>query len=171
MKKRKRQCWIYLLVAIIFVSCFYGRFDIEAGFVPNCAYADNSSEESLEEELESEVDEQLSNLDFSSIENILAGLSDSTKELFSGSSFVEKLRAVISGEYVDSSESFFSSVLALFWGGLQDFLPIIASIIAISSLGGMIGNLKPTSNGKSIGNIVHFVTYGVIIIFLGHIFI
>ncbi len=167
MKKRKRQCWIYLLVAIIFVSCFYGRFDIEAGFVPNCAYADNSSEESLEEELESEVDEQLSNLDFSSIENILAGLSDSTKELFSGSSFVEKLRAVISGEYVDSSESFFSSVLALFWGGLQDFLPIIASIIAISILGGMIGNLKPTSNGKSIGNIVHFVTYGVIIIFLG----
>lgn len=167
MKKRKRQCWIYLLVAIIFVSCFYGRFDIEAGFVPNCAYADNSSEESLEEELESEVDEQLSNLDFGSIENILASLSDSTKELFSGSSFVEKLRAVISGEYVDSSESFFSSVLALFWGGLQDFLPIIASIIAISILGGMIGNLKPTSNGKSIGNIVHFVTYGVIIIFLG----
>ena len=46
-------------------------------------------------------------------------------------------------------------------------MPIIASIISISILGGMVSNLKPMTNGKSIGNIIHFVTYGIVIIFLG----
>lgn len=166
MKKIKKKKWAYLAVFLIFVSCFFGRFDIESGFVPNVAYAE-SEEESLQEELETEIDEQLSNLDFSEIENIIANLSTSAKQLFASNSFSDKLNAVISGDYVDSSQNFFSAVTTIFWDGLKNFLPVIASIIAISILGGMIANLKPTSSGKSIGNIVHFVTYGMVIIFLG----
>ena len=33
----------------------------------------------------------------------------------------------------------------------------------------MIGALRPTTNAKSIGNIVHFVTYGLVVVFLGAI--
>ncbi len=168
MKKKKRKKWAITLIIIIFIACFYAKFDIQQGFVPNFAYADNSEEEeSLEEALEEEVDKQLSNLDFETVESILTNLSVNAKQLFASESFTEKVTAIISGEYVENSESFFSAVMSIFWSGLKDFLPIIASIIAISILGGMIGNLKPTNNGKSIGNIVHFVTYGVIIVFLG----
>lgn len=167
MKKRGKK-WAIVLIIIIFVACFYGKFDVQLGFIPNYVYADNNEEEeSLEEALEEEVDKQLSNLDFDTIESILTNLSANAKQLFASESFVEKVTSVISGEYAENSESFFSAIMSFFWSGLKDFLPIIASIIAISILGGMIGNLKPTNNGKSIGNIVHFVTYGVIIVFLG----
>ncbi len=163
----KKKWWSLAVVALIFVSCFFGRFDIENGFVPNYAYADNAEEESLEQQLNEEIDKQLSNLDFSEIESIIDNLSNGTKELFASNGFVEKLNIIISGEYADTSQSFFSSIMSIFWDGLKDFLPIVASIIAISILGGMIANLKPNTNGKSVGNIVHFVTYGVVIIFLG----
>ena len=167
MKKRGKK-WAIVLIIIIFVACFYGKFDVQLGFIPNYVYADNNEEEeSLEEALEEEVDKQLSNLDFDTIESILTNLTVNAKQLFASESFVEKVTSVISGEYAENSESFFSAIMSFFWSGLKDFLPIIASIIAISILGGMIGNLKPTNNGKSIGNIVHFVTYGVIIVFLG----
>ena len=168
MKKVKRKKkWAIVLIVGIFISCFYGKLDIQHGFVANVAYADNSEEESIEQDLEDEIESQISNLDFEVVESVISNMSASARELFASNSFVDKLNLVISGEYADGSENFFSAVVSIFWSGLKDYLPIIASIVAISILGGMISNLKPTTNGKSIGNIVHFVTYGVIIIFLG----
>lgn len=157
------------ILAILFIvfACFFGHFDIEKGFVltPQMAFA--ATESSLEEEIENEVDKQLSNLDFTSLDNIVSGLTENAKQIFASTSFLEKLKLVLSGKYADSSQSFLSCVLEFFWSGLKGCLPIIGSVIAISILGGMISNLKPNSSGKSIGNIVHFVTFGVVVVFLG----
>ncbi len=168
-EKRKgffRRICPYIVVLFIFVSCFYGRFDITKGFMPNVAYA-QSSEDELEQQLQDEVEEQLENLDFSDLEKVIANLSVNAKDLFASDSFVDKLKMVITGRYVENSQNFFSAVMSIFWEGLKGFLPIIAGIISISILSGMVANLKPVTNGKSIGNIVHFVTYGVVILFLG----
>ena len=170
--KTKKKLGAIFAILFIFLSSFYGRFDIANGFRLNSdavAYADSGgqSEEDLKAELEEEIDKQLSNLDFAEVETIIDNMSEQTKKLFASNSFYEKLNLVISGEYADSSQSFFSAVASIFWQGLKGFLPIIASIIAIAILGGMMSNLKPVSNGRPIGNIVHFVTYGVVIIFLG----
>ena len=153
----------------MFLSCFYGKIDIANGFkfYPDIACAEDESEKELEKQLGDEIDKQLSNLDFQEIENVVAKLTETSKELFDSNSFVDKLRCVMSGEYIEDSQSFFSAVLSIFWEGLKDYMPIIASIISISILGGMVSNLKPITNGKSIGNIIHFVTYGIVIIFLG----
>ncbi|MBP3431741.1 MAG: stage III sporulation protein AE [Clostridia bacterium] len=156
------------MIGVIFFSCFYGRLDVACGFVPNVASASMSEEEeTLQQELEEEVDKQLGNLDFSGIEAVVEKLSTSAKEIFSARSFLDKLQLVISGEYADNSENFLNTILSVFFSGMKGYLPIIASIVAVSILGGMIANLKPATNGKSIGNIVHFVTYGVVIVFLG----
>ena len=45
-------------------------------------------------------------------------------------------------------------------------MPLIATIVAVSILGGMIQNLKPNLGKKSIGSVIHFVTYGVVIILI-----
>lgn len=161
-KKRK----ILLIVFLIFVSCFFGRFDIGRGFVSNAAFAESAQSE-FETELKDQVDNQLDNLDFSQVETTLTNLSIEAKKLFSANSFKDKLVCVLNGSYTENSTSFFSAVMSIFWNGLGDYLPIMASIIAISILGGMIENLRPMTNGKSIGNIVHFVTYGMVLIFLG----
>lgn len=167
-KSLRRRIFPFLIIGFIFISCFYGSFDITKGFVPypQVAYADTATSQ-LEKDLEEEVGNQISNLDFTSLEDIVAKLSTSAKNLFSSSSFVDKVKLVISGNYAENSQNFFSSVLSIFWEGLKGYLPIIASIIAISILGGMVANLKPATNGKSIGNVVHFVTYGMVVVFLG----
>lgn len=172
-KSRRRKLYPIFIVLLIFVSCFYGRFDVVTGFERNngIAYATSSEEaestEELEEMLQEEINKQIGNLDFSGIEDVISKLSTDAKNLFNSNSFVEKVSYVISGEYAENSENFFSAILSIFWQGLKDYLPIIGSIISISILGGMISNLKPNTNGKSVGNIIHFVTYGVVIIFLG----
>lgn len=166
-KKSQRRLIVILGCLFIFVSCFFGHFDLEKGFVSNSQIVFASTESSLEEDIEKEVDKQISNLDFSSLDDIVGSLSENAKQIFQSSSFLEKLKIVLSGEYADSSQSFLECVLSLFWAGLKNCLPIIGSIIAISILGGMISNLKPNASGKSIGNIIHFVTFGVVIVFLG----
>jgi len=168
----KKRIGALLVILFVFASSFYGRFDFANGFEffsIEAVYAESNTDESddLQEQLQTEIDEQLSNLDFDQIESVVTSLSLEAKKLFASNSFFEKLTEVISGEYADSSQSFFSAVLSIFWEGLKSYLPIIASIIAIAILSGMVGNLKAASNGKSIDNIIHFVTYGVVIIFLG----
>ncbi len=164
MKKFCKKFFPFICILFIFITCFYGRFDICKGFALNIAYADSG--ESLESELEDEVENQLENLDFSDLEKVIENLSTSAKNIFAANTFAEKLKLVVSGEYADSSSSFMSAIMSVFWQSLKSVLPLIASIISISILGGMVANLKPVTNGKSIGNIVHFVTYGVVIIFL-----
>lgn len=168
-KSKRGRFYAILAIAFVFLSCFYGKIDIANGFkfYPDIVCAEDESEKDLENQLEDEIDKQLSNLDFQEIENVVAKLTETSKKLFASSSFVDKLRCVMSGEYIEDSQSFFSAVLGIFWEGLKDYMPIIASIISISILGGMVSNLKPITNGKSIGNIIHFVTYGIVIIFLG----
>ncbi len=168
-KSKRGRFYAILAIAFVFLSCFYGKIDIANGFkfYPDIACAEDESEKELEKQLGDEIDKQLSNLDFQEIENVVAKLTETSKELFDSNSFVDKLKCVMSGEYIEDSQSFFSAVLSIFWEGLKDYMPIIASIISISILGGMVSNLKPMTNGKSIGNIIHFVTYGIVIIFLG----
>lgn len=168
-KSKRGRFYAILAIAFVFLSCFYGKIDIANGFkfYPDIACAEDESEKELEKQLGDEIDKQLSNLDFQEIENVVAKLTETSKELFDSNSFVDKLRCIMSGEYIEDSQSFFSAVLSIFWEGLKDYMPIIASIISISILGGMVSSLKPMTNGKSIGNIIHFVTYGIVIIFLG----
>ena len=162
---RRRKGGALLVVFIIFIASFFGSFTID-GYVLNTPYVVAESEEqSLEEEIQVEVDEQLGELDFTDLETYILSLENSVKDMFSGG-FVAKVESLINGDYI-TGDSFLTSVLSLLWDGLLGFLPIIASIIAVSILGGMVGNLKPSTGGKSIGNVVHFVTYGVVIVFLG----
>lgn len=164
-KKLRKKRGVFIIVFIIFIASFFGSFTID-GYVLNTPFVmAESEEESLEEELEIEIGEQLDDLDFSDLETYIDSLESSVKDMFSGS-FVGKVESLINGEYI-TGDSFLSSVFSLLWDGLLDFLPIIASIIAVSILGGMVGNLKPNTGGKSIGNIIHFVTYGIVIVFLG----
>ena len=170
MKKRdkkllRKKRGVFIIVFIVFISSFFGSYTID-GYIINTPYVlAESDKESVEEELEIETEKQLDDLDFSDLETYIDSLESSVKDMFSGS-FVGKVESLINGEYIEG-DSFLSSVFSLLWDGLLDFLPIIASIIAISILGGMVGNLKPNTGGKSIGNIIHFVTYGIVIVFLG----
>lgn len=167
-KRGKKNRFVFLIVFFIFVSCFFGRFDIVFGFERNVAFAETTQTKSeIEKDLEKEVSSQLSHLDFSEVESVLSSLSIEAKSLFSADSFKGKINYIISGKYAENSSGFFSSVIGIFWKDLKNYLPIIATIISVAILGGMVSALRPVTGGKSIGNIVHFVTYGIVLVFLG----
>ncbi len=130
---------------------------------PSFALSASSEEESLEEELDQAIDDQLGDLDFSELEDILNG-SEGGSELFGGMSFFDKLVSIINGDFASDSSSVWEAILNLIFDGVLTFLPVIATIIAVSILGGMMQNLKPSFGKKSVGSIIHFVTYGVVII-------
>ena len=125
-------------------------------------YADTSEEE-LVEEIEDNVNSQLEDLDLSGLESILNNLTDKQGEMFGAESFISKLQSILNGEFTDNAGSIWEAILSLIFDELLNFLPLIATIIAIAILSGMIGDLRG-NNSKSIADITHFVCYGVIII-------
>ena len=132
-------------------------------------FATNSEEietdEDYSEELEEEINNQLENLDFSSLEDILNSFTNGQINIFGGSSFIEKLQKLITGEF-DDNQNLWSSIISIFFDNLLGLLPIISLIIAISLIGSMLQGLKPNNNGKSISNVIHFVTYGIIVVLI-----
>lgn len=151
---KKRIFCILILFLTLFIS-----FPAENKTIIVTAAAD----EELSQELEQTTNDQLDDLDFGDLDEILQDTQQAA-ELFGGKSFLEKLAQIISGDFAEDSNSVWEALLNLIFDSLLSFLPIIATIIAVAILGGMIQNLKPNFNGKSIGSVVHFVTYGVVVI-------
>lgn len=126
------------------------------------AYADTSEEE-LIDQIEESVNGQLEDLDLSGLESILNNLNKEQSEMFGSGTFIEKLQSILSGEFSGNAGSVWEAILGLIFDELLNFLPLIATIIAVAILSGMIGDLRG-ANSKSIADITHFVCYGVIII-------
>lgn len=121
--------------------------------------------EELAKQLEDTTSDALDDLDVSELEKILDNTQQAAR-LFGGKSFLEKLASIINGDFADDSTSIWEALINLIFDNILSFLPIIATVIAVAILGGMIQNLKPNFSGKSIGSVVHFVTYGVVVILI-----
>lgn len=115
------------------------------------------------EKLQEEVENQLADLDFSSLDEILDAFSSGQVSIFGGSNFLEKLQKLITGQF-DDGKSLWQNIISIFFDNLLGLMPIISVIIAVSLLGSMLQGLKPTSNGKSISNVINFVTYGIVVV-------
>ena len=125
----------------------------------------SSSDEELIEDLEENVASQLDDLDFSSLDEVLKSFTDGQIAIFGGSSFLEKISSLIAGEYNDSS-SLWQAVLDCFLSSVLGLLPMISAIIGVSILGSMLQGIRPSTNGKSMANIINFVSYGIVVVLL-----
>lgn len=147
---------LIIILGIVFI------FSMPLFSYSGVAYADTSEEE-LIDQIEESVNGQLEDLDLSGLESILNNLNKEQSEMFGFGTFIEKLQSILSGEFSDNAGSVWEAILGLIFDELLNFLPLIATIIAVAILSGMIGDLRG-ANSKSIADITHFVCYGVIII-------
>ena len=147
---------LIIILGIVFI------FSLPLFSYSGVAYADTSEEE-LIDQIEESVNGQLEDLDLSGLESILNNLNKEQSEMFGSGTFIEKLQSILSGEFSDNAGSVWDAILGLIFDELLNFLPLIATIIAVAILSGMIGDLRG-ANSKSIADITHFVCYGVIII-------
>ncbi len=164
----KRALIILAIVAALLVSPILPQNSAfqtaqSAQMQTSVVYAGEADE--LAKQLEDTTSDALDDLDVSELEKILDNTQQAAR-LFGGKSFLEKLASIINGDFANDSTSIWEALINLIFDNILSFLPIIATVIAVSILGGMIQNLKPNFSGKSIGSVVHFVTYGVVVILI-----
>lgn len=160
MKKLK----VFIIIAFALLIALSPLIAMPLNQSEQCVVA-ASAEEDISDKLDEAVDDQLGDLEFGDLEDILNN-STGAADLFQGKSFLEKLAAIISGDFANDSTSIWEALLNLIFDNLLSFLPIIATVIAVAILGGMMQNLKPNFGNKSMGSIIHFVTYGVVVILI-----
>ncbi len=158
-----KKLLLFLTIAFLLLTPAISFFNVSSQ--PTISISASSEEEDLADKIDENVEDQLGDLDFSELEDILNN-SEGGQDLFGGMSFLEKLASIINGDFAEDSSSVWEALLNLIFDNLLAFLPIIATVIAVSILGGMIQNLKPNLSGKSIGSVIHFITYGVVIILI-----
>lgn len=156
------------IIAVILFFCFCPTFSITSAATLNTSSATTNYSKEYQsnissDDLQQEIKDQLDGLDLDSLDKILAGFSTGQLALFGGNSFLEKIEKLLSGDF-DNGKSVWTNLLSIFLDNLLGLLPIISLIIAISLLGNMIQGLKPSSSGKSISSLIHFVTYGFIVV-------
>lgn len=149
-----KKILIFLFIFCVFVSYLKPNYIV---------LAEDNDTENLQAELEETIYSQLENLDLAKIESVLKGLGDDQLEVFGVSSFGDKVKKIVSGEFADGQQSIFKAIINLIFDDVLTFVPLLASIIIISILCGFLSNLKSDSSGKGVGDIIHFVCYGVVI--------
>lgn len=151
-----RNVLIFLCVLVVFIYQFFPPIVL-------CAEAEDSETE-LIEDLNETIDFQLENLDFGDIERIVGDLTSYETEIFGSSSFSKKIGKIISGDFSSGQKNVFGAIVNLIFDDILQFVPLLTSIIVIAIICGFVSNLRSENNSKSIGDIIHFVCYGVIIV-------
>ena len=146
--RKKAFLLIVVLIGILSIPFVYADFDSE----------NNTT-------LEDSIEQSLGNLDFTGLNEITSNLDSNTKELFSSSTFLDKVRSFLNGENVDYT-SFLSSVFHTFFDEALNFLPVLISIIVLAVLCSIISSLRGSVGESSIEKIVNFVCFSVISVIL-----
>ena len=123
----------------------------------------------VESDFNDTINDQINDLDFGNIEDVIRDFDDNSKNIFGETTFLEKIFKIIKGESLNDYTSIWDMIKSLLFDNILSLLPIIATIIAIAILGGMVGNLRTNSNGKSMESIIHFIIYGLTVILISSI--
>lgn len=126
----------------------------------NICFAEDISQEEIDS-FEDMVNDNLNDLDFSELDDILKNFTSGQRSIFGNSSFLKKLQQLINGDFGDS-QNIWQAIVNVFFESITTFLPFLSMIVAISLLGSLMQGLKSSTKGLS--SIVHFVTYGVVIV-------
>ncbi len=151
MKKR----FLILVFIIALISCSFVCFN------KDCKSEGLNYSISIEEDLQKETDDKLGFFDFKDLDDELSKLENS--ENFGASSFLDKVKKLISGEYSFDFKDLFSSFLKTFLSDFKKIIPLLASVFALAILSNVVGHFK-TKGNKNLSSIVHFVCYSAVII-------
>lgn len=159
-KSKKFKLARNVLICICILAIFLCQFMLPSLTV----HADDGMASELESKLEENVASQLEKLNFSEMEKILSSLGNYETEIFGDNSFSGKVESIINGTFASGQSSVFSAIVNLVFDDILKFIPLLASIIVIAIICGFVSNIKSENNSKSVGDIIHFVCYGVIIV-------
>ena len=109
----------------------------------------------IEDDLQTKTEENLKLFDFSKLDEELKKLETSGE--FGASSFLEKVKQLINGEYSGDFGELVKSVFNIFVSDFKKLVPLLATILALAILSNLLGQFK--GSNKNLEQIVHFVCY------------
>lgn len=153
---------ITLLFLFIFIIClFIANNTSSENYINTLAkddqlfLADNSSEQDLEEN----IDDQLGEIDFSGLDEILNSLPDNEKSIFNGKGFVEIVRDFISADDSSIYNNFIPYALSIIFSNITSYIPYFAVIIALAVLYSLVGQVSTGDKNKSLSSVIHIVAF------------
>ena len=115
----------------------------------------------VENQLKDSIENQLSNLNLTDIEQFIAGLKLTGEELFSGS-FLDNIKNVINGttsfDYVD----FFSYVIRVVFDDILEYIPLLSIIVVVCIICSFVGHLSPDGQGDKINKVIYFACFSLV---------
>ena len=148
---KKILCLILIFFTFISSPIFYGNI---------YAFAEESNQ-SIEVQISESIDEQLSNIDTSKIEELFASITNSN-EVFKASDFNTLIKSIINGNAQIEASSFVNYIVRIFFDDVINYLPYACLMLAIAVLYSMVAGTSESN--KSISDIVHFVCFGAIVV-------
>lgn len=153
---------VFKIILLIFCIAFSALPYINFGTASAASSVENTQD--IEKQLEENINSQLSDLDTTLFDKFIYSLDSSSYKIFGASSFMDKLKNILSGNISTDYGSVFGIISELFFSEAFKMLPILASITAISILSNLLSMAKPDKTKT--GEIVHFVCYLAIVLII-----
>ena len=106
---------------------------------------------SFADTLSETIDEQLANLDFSSLNIFFDNISNSKIDFYS------VITSIIKGEIDSNVSGFFSYIIKLLFSNVSKCIPTFLSIIAICVLCSVVSNIKSSFFNDEIADMINFI--------------
>ena len=151
---------IYALVVALVLVLIPMTFSFDVGF----AGSESGYGQTVEQQFDETLNEQLENLDLSGLNKFFDEYCTDALGIFANTSLIDKIKQIINGDFGADTGSILQGLANVFLSEIISFLPLISSIIAVAVLASILTQLK--SNDSSIGDIIHFVCFGAIVVII-----
>ncbi len=160
-KQNKTMLIILILLSILILLLVNFKCTINV-FASDVTTNDNA----LEEQLTETIGQQLEGINFNGFQEILDKMGAEQQKIFGSTSFSEKVTRLLTSDFSNDETTLIGQVFNVIFDEVLNFIPLLATICAISILSTFVSNLRVKTNDKSVADIVHFVCFGVIIVIL-----
>lgn len=150
-RPRRKHVKLILLVGIAALICI---IFLLGGFGGKNVRAADEDEGSVEDSATQIIDA----LNEDELNDLLSSLSDKALSIFGGSSFIDIISGIVSGNISLDYSSFFSYLLSLFGTSLEGILWLLVTIIAVAVLYAVIGGIKSKFSAETISKTVHIAS-------------
>lgn len=152
----KKHAKIYIIIIIFLILLLSAILsDNKICF----AKTDKDAEEILEENIEN----NLSDIDMSKLEELFDNISEDYKTLF-GKDVVDTAKQIIYGKYEGGFDDFLNIMLKGLSKSILDILPTILTIVAIAILYSLLGGFTSGFVQKPTEKLIYFATYSTMIL-------
>lgn len=126
----------------------------------NFIFADSSSE--IFDQLNLSVFDQINNLNWADLESALSNITDEFN-IFNSISFKEKVQSIIDGNYFTNYNNIFAALFSLIFNNVTKYIPLMFTVVGVALLGQFVDSFRSKSS-DGVGDVIHFVVYGVVVI-------